>query len=197
MLSTATMMGDVSFPSFQGERVYMEKFFKRTGLPQFLKRWQDTVDAMLKGVETDNPIFIMIDQMRVKPENTHRRPGAHIDGYWNEELRAHQGTGGHILTAKGWDTGGGWSTSNMLTDPEAIILASNYSSCVGYVGEWEGPVGEGGDLTHLSMDNMEKIELQSNKVYVGNVGFIHESIPVKEEVERTLVRLNVKNWELN
>ena len=78
MLSTATMIGDVSFPSFEAERVYMQKFFKKTGLPAHLKRWQKTVDAMLKFVDTDNPIFIMIDQKKVKPEEAHRRPGAHI-----------------------------------------------------------------------------------------------------------------------
>lgn len=197
MLSTTTMTGDVSFPSFEAERVYMQKFFKKTGLPAYLKRWQKTVDAMLRFVNTDNPIYIMIDQKKVKPQEAHRRPGAHIDGYWCEEVRAHRGSGGHIMTASKWDNGSGWSTSNALSSPEAIILASNYSSCVGYVGEWEGQVGEGGDLSHLNLDNMKKIELQSNKVYVGNVGFIHESIPVKEEVERTLVRLSVKDWELN
>lgn len=197
MFSIATMTGDVKFPTFQGERVYMQKFFKKTGLPAYLKRWQDTVDAMLEGVDTDNPIFIMIDQKKVMPHQAHRRPGAHIDGYWRESLNSHRCTGGHIMQVSGWDGGrGGWSTDKALTEPEAIILASNYSSCVGYVGEWESVVGEGGDLSHLPLDNMDKIELLPNKTYVGNVGFIHESIPVKEAVERTLVRLNVKEWEL-
>lgn len=197
MLSTAVMTGNVTFPSFTKERVYMEKFFKKTGLPSYLKRWQKTVDAMLKTVETDNPIFIMIDQGTVKPSQSHRRPGAHIDGYWCEELRSHRGSGGHIMTTKGWNTGHAWNTSAELSEPEAIILASDYSSCVGYIGEWEGMVGQGGDVSHLNLDSMEKIKLESNKVYVGNVGFIHESIPVEQEVNRTLVRLSVKNWELN
>lgn len=29
---------------------------------------------------------------------------------------------------------------------------------------------------------------------VSNVGLLHESLPVQEDTERTLVRLNVKNW---
>ena len=57
----------VTFPEFTGERVYMQKFFKRTGLPSNLSRWQVTVDKMLQGVETDNAIYIMIDQGIVGP----------------------------------------------------------------------------------------------------------------------------------
>lgn len=196
MLSTAVMAGDVTFPSFTKERVYMAKFFKKTGLPSYLKRWQKTVDAMLNLVETDNPIFIMIDQGVVKPQQSHRRPGVHIDGYWCEELHSHHGTGGHIMSTKaGWQGGSGWVTSGELTAPEAIILASDYSSAIGYTGEWDGTIGEGGDLSHLDLSQMNRIRLQANKVYIGNVGFVHESVPVTEEVNRTLVRLNVKNWE--
>ncbi len=73
----------VMFPEYTGERVYMREFFKNDGLPSDLLRWQPTVDAMLDGVDSDGPIYIMIDQGIVRSGNTHRRPGMHIDGYWN------------------------------------------------------------------------------------------------------------------
>ena len=35
----------VVFPEFKGERVYMQAFYQRDGLPSNLKRWQPAVDA--------------------------------------------------------------------------------------------------------------------------------------------------------
>lgn len=84
--------GAVQFPAWSGERVYMLPFFKDAGLPCNLARWQPTVDAMLDGVDTDGPIYLMIDQGIVAAGQPHRRPGVHIDGYWNPGI--------------GWDTSG-------------------------------------------------------------------------------------------
>lgn len=310
--------GSVSFPSFMGERVYMEKFHKEEGLPKHLRRWQDTVDQMLVNVDTDNPIYIMIDQAKVAPKKTHRREGVHIDGYWIDReyyagylgdgagggrshriLNAHGSVNipsGHGSVSNGWgsvntpsghgsltsinrnrhvntedpyirnqhgtvikrnpncpkiprknthgmiigwddprpeipefdshgnlrrwiknpkppkyDSHGNflgfssetqeiiitddWSTAE-LQIPEAIILASNYSACKGYVGEWEGTIKDGGDCSEVDLSNLKEVLLEPNKVYIGNVGFLHETLPVEHEVERTLVRLNVKDWEL-
>jgi hypothetical protein len=79
--------------------------------------------------------------------------------------------------------------------PEAIILASDVSGCIGYTGSWTGEIGDGGDLEHIDLSHMEKHVLQPNHSYIGNVGFIHESVPIDFDCQRTLVRLNVKNWE--
>lgn len=87
--------GFVTFPEFMAEKVYMREFYKKDGLPEDLCRWQETVDAMLDGVETDGPIYLMIDEGIVQPGFTHRRKGLHIDGYWNPGLSAHgNGHGG-------------------------------------------------------------------------------------------------------
>jgi hypothetical protein len=53
MQSIVQERGRVVFPEHAGERVYMREIFKRKGLPPDLRRWQQTVDAMLEGVETD------------------------------------------------------------------------------------------------------------------------------------------------
>lgn len=81
----------VRFPNVQGERHYMVPFFKKQGLPSDLAHWQPTVSAMLDGVDTDAPIFLMIDQGFVKGGATLRRPGVHIDGHWVPSLVAHRG----------------------------------------------------------------------------------------------------------
>lgn len=96
--SIVQQRGLVAFPSFMAERVYMREFRKETGLPTDLKRWQPTVDAMLDGVDTDGPIYLMIDQGIVKAGNAQRRPGMHIDGYWHPAVRAHGGVSRHGST---------------------------------------------------------------------------------------------------
>ena len=196
--SKCEVLNSVNFPVFMGERHYMIKFFKDQGLPDFISRFQDTVDGMLLSIDTkidgiDQPIFITIDEKLIKKGSTHRRGGVHIDGYWIEELQAHGG--GHRMSASGLDTGGGinWKTGCDFSTPESIVLASSVAASKGWLGEYENNVGEGGDCTHLDLSKMETFILQPNITYRGNVAFLHESIPVEYDTERTLIRLNIKN----
>lgn len=188
--------GIVTFPEHTFERVYMQPFFKKEGLPEMLSRWQGTVDAMLDGVETDDVIYIMIDQGIVTPDKTHRRGRMHIDGYWVPSTSAH-GTGGwgrpsrhhtapprhstHITMAGEWPV-------------EGLILASDVSACKALSGVYEDNIGDGGDCSHLNLSGLTEHVLQANKVYAGNVTMLHESIPANVTAKRTLVRLNVPNW---
>ena len=80
-----------TFPEFMAERVYMREFSKKGGLPKDLSRWQGVVDDMLNGIETDERLYIMIDQKEVTAGDLHRRGGVHIDGYWCAGLSAHGG----------------------------------------------------------------------------------------------------------
>lgn len=190
--STVKELNPVTFPEFTGERIYMQKFYKKQGLPKHLARWQNTVDQMLLQVDTDQPIFLMVDQGIVQPNTSHRRPGPHIDGYWIEELQAHGSTtGGHRFHNGRWDVGPGWKTVN-LSEPESIILASDVVGCKGFVGDWNGIIGEGGDCSDICLDGLSEITMKANNAYMGNVSFIHESIPLSHQTQRTLVRLNLK-----
>lgn len=181
----------VTFPEYLGERVYMKPFFQRDGLPFDLARWQPTVDAMLYGVDTEAPIYLMIDQSPVKANQSQRRPGVHIDGYWEPN-------------AKGdWnDQGGRWNDigahsipGTHITDApfmeEAILLASTISGCKGYLGEWQGIVGKGGNCSHINLSQLDELQFTPNRCYAGNVTALHESIPIAYDCLRTLVRLSV------
>ena len=239
--SKAIEGANVTFPVFNAERHYMVPFYQRTGLPSHLRHWQPTVDAMLKDVDSDGPIFMMVDQKLCVPGQPHRRGGVHIDGYWcgpTDTAINHDNAMGwgpnpgwqprsfnamdddhHKMKPKpqfGWDsepkkqyewgntppTHGSklsgptqdWSQAS-LEDPEAIILASNYSSCRGYVGPWSGELGYKGACEHIDISGMESFMLKPNTVYTGNVAFLHESTPLDRVVERTIVRLNVRGWE--
>lgn len=198
MQSFVKELGTVDFPIHTMERVYMKEFRKETGLPQELRRWQPTIDQMLSEVDTDGPIYLMIDQGLVKANTTHRRKGVHIDGYWIPELQAHGGGGSHrthIHTAAGrWENTPQWNTTSEDWPDEAIILASSVSASAAYLGEWDGEIKEGGDCSHLDLSNLQRLALQANKIYAGNVTMLHESTPVMKDVLRSLVRLNVPGW---
>ena len=187
-LSYVEQRGKVNFPEFTGERVYMKEFYKEKGLPSELSRWQNTVDSMLEGVETDGPIYLMIDQGVVKGGTSQRRGGLHVDGYWNPRISAHGGNT-HIGS---WKTGG-WVNCD-FKDKEALILASSLTAARGYQGIWEGSCGEGGDCSHINTSNLKEVVMHAGNIYAGNVTMLHESLPVAEDCIRTLVRLNVPGW---
>lgn len=204
--SKVTELGPVKFPEFLGERVYMKEFLQREGLPEELKRWQSTVDQMLDGIESDNPIYIMIDQSFVKKGTPHRRPGVHIDGYWNPEIKAHGG--GHFYNPPNRHSPGhspvpthgprnrSWRSAS-FNHPEDVILASSTTAARAYVGKYESEIGDMGDCKDIDVSSLDSLLLEQGKAYSGNITFLHESLPLQEDCFRTLVRLNMSGWSCN
>lgn len=80
---------------------------------------------------------------------------------------------------------------------EAIVLASDVAACRALVGEWDGEIGDGGDVTHLDLSHMQEVMFEANTAYAGNVTFVHESLPVKFACDRTVVRLNVPGYVIH
>jgi hypothetical protein len=184
MRSKVVCIGAITFPRFTGERVYQLPFRKGQPLPVGMSRWQGTVDGMVRGVDTDEEMYLMVDQGMVEAGNTHRRPGPHIDGNW--EVTGY--STGHRVMA--WDTGGGsWNTRNLSRG--GIILASDCLGAKVYKGDVDGLVGEGGDCSHLDLSNTETCVLEPNKAYLGNVTMIHESVEARSNLNRTLVRVTL------
>lgn len=273
MQSIVQERGAVRFPEFRGDRVHMLTVYRDKPLPVELKHWQLTFNDMLEGINTDGPVYLMIDQKAVKAGKFHRRRGIHIDGFWVPGTLLTGGrypdkhgvwAGGHGhgqhrsdddrpypspgFKAEPWErerptpgfnsvgvtmqAAGGWHMSEQVTPGfktreqlrqdrtqsdrnkrirdrlknipknaqseietfwpnETILLASDVPACRALVGEYEGPIGKGGDLTHLDLSHMREIMFEANKVYAGNVTFAHESLPVLHDCQRTVVRINV------
>ena len=198
-LSKVQELGPVPFPQFTAERAYMVPFTKHQGLPNDLRRWQPTVDAMLAKVSTDGPIYFMVDQSTVDRGNSHRGHGVHIDGYWipatNDwgpkwTIGCHSIPGRHGGHRIG-DVQGGYPV--FATD-EAIILASDVEAAQAFEGSWSGTIGEGGDCTGVDLTGLRPVKLRAGLAYAGNVTMLHESLPVQHRVQRTVVRLNVPGW---
>jgi hypothetical protein len=208
--SVVQQRGNVKFANQIGERIYMREFYKHKGLPTDIKHWQNTVDAMLDGVDTDGPIYLMVDQSVVKAGNPHRRPGVHIDGYWNPGISAHGGhrgisAHGGMPSHKSQPTHGGWPGRSHISmaqsweeasyeQQEGIILASSVTAAKAYNGEFVGKPKDGGDCAHINLSSLECLDMQAGVVYAGNVTMLHESVAVPHDCIRTVVRLNVPGW---
>ena len=188
--SEITELGNVAFPSFKNEKIYMLPFFKNKPLPQKLKRWQSTINAILSDINCDTEMFLMIDQSDIKSGSTHRRKGKHIDGYWSKDIQAHVG----VRKTGYWQNEGEWINSNFKKN-EAILLASDEYGCDALIGEWNGRVGNGGDCEGINTDGLSRIKLNKNKAYIGNVTMIHESITIDVDCKRSMVRINIPNYK--
>ena len=186
-------VGPVPFPEFTGERVYMVPFRMAEGLPAALARWQPTVNAMMHRSWSDGHIYIMIDQRTVPAGETHRRPGAHIDGNWLADADTHGGShGGRHRPTKRADAGDRWSVEDFA--PEALILASDVYGCDGWVGSTEtvrDSIRAGGSCADVALEEFQRVPLAPNVAWAGNVTFVHESVPIPSGSRRSLVRLNV------
>lgn len=197
--------GPVSLPEVRGERIYMLPFTRSAGLPESASRWQATVDEMLDGIpDTGGPAYLMVDESFVQAGSPHRRPGVHIDGYWQPG-----GRWGHRASAHGpgrhtpspgpshrpWQPGhkplgASWETSPFET-PEAIIMASSIEGACGYAGTYAGPVGDMGDCSGLDLSGLKRVPFPAHKAIACNVTGLHESLPLAQSGWRQLVRLNV------
>lgn len=193
MISNMIQGNTVSFPKNTGERIYMMPFTIKDGLPEHVSRWQQTVDSMLSAIDTDETMYLMVDQGLIKSGDSHRRAGVHIDGNW---IASDDGVIAKYKTqfSGRHDTGGG---HRMLLADESLILASDVSACAAYIGDFDGSPDDGGDCSHIDVSGSRRVQLKANKAYTGNVTMLHESLPVEEDIMRSLVRINVPNHRFN
>lgn len=156
------------------------------GLPSRLKF---IARKMLDGIEhTGGTGFFTIHGKKLKRGQTLRRGGAHTDGNYEPHHMTFGGGGWKV----GQD-GAGINTSlhnRQYNSPlGGIILVSNYEACRGWVGEYEGLPNTGGDCTHIQLDT--PFILERDKIYYGNNHFIHESLPVADDVHRVFARITL------
>ncbi len=160
MRSLVKPNGKTSFPLFTGEQIYQVPFILGEKLPEYLQRWQSTVDNMTRGLNCEGEAYLMIDQADVLAGMSHRRSGLHIDGNWIPDVQCH-GHGNpfpsHVHHKEPTPHKGVHDTpraSHVHDSQEpgmrfsplskgGLILASNVSACRAFTGEFEGEIGEG------------------------------------------------------
>lgn len=194
MISSVHQGERVTFPAFTGERVYMHKFYRDTGLPPEFRRWQDTVDAMLDGIDSVGPVYLMIDQWIVRAGRHHRRPGVHVDNYWDDAIRVH-GYEPPPRPAHSPKPRPVHGNHSRYGSNEAIVLASDVLGCRAFVGAYDTEPGDGGDASHVDLSRLDTVDLAPGRTWFGDTAsLLHESIPQSQDCLRTVVRLNVTGW---
>ena len=181
---------NINIPFYKGEISMLP--FNLNDINSLPDQFRSVVEEMIKGLPIKiGEAFLTIHGKFVKKDKTLRRGMPHIDGNYLKEV-SDWGNGG----GNGWKVGenGVSLTSNehklsYLNDKGGMLMASNYSSCKGWDGLYEGEPKEGGDCSHI--DLKDGFMLDKNKVYYGNSQFIHESLPVTKDTYRILVRITL------
>lgn len=151
------------------------------------------VKEMLTGIDLlGNTAYLTIHGKNLKKGEMLRRGGKHIDGNFDPDIfnwTCHGVDFEEWLKKEAPSVNSKYHDILYNSDRGGILLLSNYSSCLGWVGEFEGIAGLGGDCSHIETN--EPFMLERNKVYYGNSTFIHESIPVEEDVYRIMFRITL------
>ncbi len=223
-LSTVEKRGRVVFPSFTGERIYMEPIYNGE-FPFHLYRWAGVVAAMLAGIPIPRVVYLMVDQQVVKAGTCHRRPGVHVDGYWLAQPRMHGASPGrhgavplpekpshgafppghgseptpaespaHHASPSRHGSDSCSWATATFKQPEGLLLASDIAACRAFTGVCDGIIGEGGNCSLVDLSKMDVVPFDAGYCYAGTVGTLHESLPVAVECTRTVVRLNIPGW---
>ena len=187
MQSTFRETNTINLP-FVNEELSMLPFDLVTlvGLPSELK---STVRAMLKGVKAKGTAFFTIHGKTLKTGDTLRRPAPHTDGNYEPVTMGFGGGGGWKIGENGSPVNTEEHTRQYANECGGIILATNYPSCLGWSGEYDGLPNVGGDCRHIELD--EPHLLKADTVYYGNNHFIHESLPVGRDVHRVFARITL------
>lgn len=190
MKSMAVTTGSIDLPMIEGEFSMMP--FDLDKISELPKKFQSIATQMLHGIKHGGGIaFLTVHGKKLKASQTLRRGGPHTDGNY-EPVNMTFGSGG----GGGWKIGENGPAINtafhdrQYNNPKGgIILASNFESCLGWIGEYQGLPDVGGDCRKIDLD--QPFMLDRNKIYYGNNHFIHESIPVSEDVHRVFVRITM------
>lgn len=158
-------------PAFADVRVMMQPFLLEDihGTLPNIPQWQPAVERMLSVSTVKTGVaYLTIDEAEVRAGETHRRPGAHVDGLGP------------------WAGGGSWSACGM-------IVASSVEGCCAWEQSFEGEPSTGGDCAHLMSQARPEacVMMRANRMYWCGPLTVHEGIPMRETVKRQFVRLSM------
>lgn len=167
-------------------QIYMQPFKLSQSNKFEGNKYFSLIKSMLSHITASGIAYLTIDEKLVRNGQSHRRGGPHTDGNY----------------IYGW--GGGWLTGSAgrylpenqhkeqyCSHTGGMIIASSYSACEGWVGEFSQEPKQGGCCSHVDLSAMDNIKLNENTIYLGNSTFIHESLPVNKDVYRQLIRITL------
>jgi hypothetical protein len=170
-------LGAVDLPAYTGVRVMMQPFDladPRGSLPN-LPQWHGAVERMIARSTVKGDVgYLTIDEAEVREGETHRRPGAHVDGV---------GPGG---LPGGWGGGGPWGACGML-------VAASVRGCRGWRQSFDGEPGPDGDCAHLLEQGRDdaRVDMEAGRLYWCGPLAVHESTPMRETGRRQFARVSM------
>ena len=191
----------VEFPDFDPDtRVIMMPFLfgVRASLPAMLDEWGDLITSLTAPYteECGKVGYVSIDQKLLRPGETLRRPGKHMDGS-PIVADAHPGS---PRPGPPWAPGTmpeitAWAPSGPPTWAShrgGMIMASSTYGCDTWVGEFTGVPGIDGECDHLAEQCTEekRVPLSAKVAYWANGTCVHESLPMLVQTERQWIRIS-------
>lgn len=185
MKSIVTITNTIELPLIEGE--YQMIPFDLLTLEGLNDLFKGVAKQLLVGINASGVGFLTIHGKKLHKGETLRRGGPHTDGNYDADT---------LDWGNGWKVGenGPAITSQFHqrsynAETGGIILASNYESCLGWQGEFDGLPDVGGDCSKIKLNS--PFILKRNTVYYGNNHFIHESLPVNDDVHRVFARITL------
>lgn len=188
MKSMCRNLGKIEIPVMTGH-ISMVPFDMQTlkGIPE---EYKASVENMLRGIKNRKGVaHFTIHGQTLKKSETQRRPGAHTDGNYVKTLLDWGGNGWKV-GENGPSVGSTEHARLYETELGGMIIASNFQACNAYLGEFDGLPGVGGDCSKISLGE-PSFKLEENNLYYGNNHFIHESLPMSEDVHRVMMRITL------
>ena len=188
MKSNAINLGKIEIPRHDGED-QMIVFDMKTleGIPDGYRGLAEAMLAKIK--QRDGFAYFTIHGRSLKKTETLRRPAPHTDGNYEPVMMSFGGQGGFKVGETGPRLHSPLHDRQYNAVNGGLLLASTYPACVGWVGEYDGLPGVGGDCRHLTLG--QPFILEAGMIYYGNNHFIHESMPVDQDTHRTFVRITL------
>ena len=162
-------------PAYSGTRIMMMPLVlgDLSTIPTFLSHYTGLLEHLFGICGHQGEVaYITIDEKIVRPSQSHRRAGLHVDGVYNG------GPGS-------WG-GGIWGTNGLYT-------IASHAGCKAWNQEFSGKPEDEGECDHMRSQCIEeRSELfEPNRIYWMSGMCVHESLRFTQTVQRQFVRLSM------
>lgn len=164
----------IEFPEFSGSRIMMMpvELGSLKGIPSqyhgLIMNLYNVMESRFKGMIG----YLTIDEQELEPNETLRRGGLHVDGYYHGKCGA-------------WGGGGGWGSVG-----NGMLTISSTPHCKAYLGMFDGEPMAEGECDHLTVPNDGEL-FEAGHIYWVDGACVHESMPVEKNTKRQFVRLSM------
>lgn len=164
----------IEFPEFTGLRVMMMPVVLGSleGVPEQYHEFVLSLYEVTEKRHMGQIGYLTIDEQDLEPNETLRRSGLHVDGYYHGRCGA-------------WGGDGSWGSVG-----NGMLTISSTPHCKAYLGVFNGKPLDEGECGHLTLPNEGEV-FEDGHIYWVDGACVHESMPVVEKTKRQFVRLSM------